>query len=49
MTATIDIKAAVSTLSVERAKVVHQMEELGADASGELTGTVDYGDAFADG
>ncbi len=49
MTATIDIKAAANTLSVERARVVHQMEELGADASGELTGTVDYGDAFADG
>ena len=25
------------------------MEELGADVSGELTGAVDYGDAFADG
>lgn len=49
MTATIDLKAAASALSTERAKVVHQMEELGADASGELTGTVDYGDAFADG
>ena len=49
MTATIDLKAAASTLSTERAKVVHQMEELGADVSGELTGTVDYGDAFADG
>ncbi|GMQ84624.1 MAG: hypothetical protein BMS9Abin07_0188 [Acidimicrobiia bacterium] len=49
MTATIDLKAAASTLNDERAKVVRQMNELGADESGELTGTVDYGDAFADG
>ena len=49
MTATIDLKAAASTLHEERAKVVHQMVELGADESGELTGAVDYGDAFADG
>ena len=49
MTATIDLKAAASTLHEERAKVVHQMVDLGADESGELTGAVDYGDAFADG
>jgi RNA polymerase-binding protein DksA len=49
MTATIDVKAAETTLHEERGKVVHQMVELGADESGELTGAVDYGDAFADG
>ncbi len=49
MTATIDPKAAESHLIEERDKVVHQMVELGADESGELTGAVDYGDAFADG
>ena len=49
MTATIDLKVAASTLQEERAKVVRQMVDLGADESGELTGAVDYGDAFADG
>lgn len=49
MTATIDLEAAAAHLQEERDKVVHQMTELGADESGELTGAVDYGDAFADG
>ena len=49
MTATIDLKAAATHLQEERVKVVHQMTDLGADESGELTGAVDYGDAFADG
>lgn len=49
MTATIDMEAARTLLLEERQKVVHQMEDLGADESGELTGAVDYGDAFADG
>lgn len=49
MTATIDLEAASAHLQEERAKVVHQMTDLGADESGELTGNVDYGDAFADG
>jgi len=49
MTATIDLKAAETALREERDKVVHQMVDLGADESGELTGAVDYGDAFADG
>ena len=49
MTATIDMKAAAFHLRDERAKVVHQMTDLGVDESGELTGAVDYGDAFADG
>lgn len=49
MTATIDLQAAETLLHEEREKVVHQIVELGADESGELTGAVDYGDAFADG
>ena len=49
MSATIDPKAAATQLHEERDKVVHQMVELGSDESGELTGDVDYGDAFADG
>jgi RNA polymerase-binding transcription factor len=49
MTATIDLEAAAAHLQGERARVVHQMSDLGADESGELTGSVDYGDAFADG
>jgi len=49
MTATIDPKAAATHLHEDRDKVVHQMVELGSDESGELTGAVDYGDAFADG
>lgn len=49
MTSTIDFDAAAAQLQEERAKVVHQMHELGADESGELTGAIDYGDAFADG
>ena len=49
MTATIDLKAAAAHLQEEREKVVHQMADFGADEFGELTGAVDYGDAFADG
>lgn len=49
MTSTVDLEAAATLLNEERAKVVHQMEELGSDESGELSGAVDYGDAFADG
>ena len=48
MTATIDTAAAEATLLDERAKVVRQMADLGADECGELNGKVDYGDAFAD-
>lgn len=49
MTATIDLEAAETMLREERDRVVHQMVDLGSDESGELTGAVDYGDAFADG
>ena len=46
--ATIDIQAARTSLQESRAKLVHQLEELGATESGDLTGEVDYGDGFAD-
>ena len=43
-----NIDAAAAELKAERAKLVHQLEELGADEKGELTGEVDYGEGFAD-
>ncbi len=43
-----DIDGAVATLNQERAKLVHQLTELGATESGELTGDVEFGDGFAD-
>ena len=48
MTSMIDTSVAAAALNEERAKLVHQLHELGADESGQLTGDVDYGDAFAD-
>jgi RNA polymerase-binding transcription factor DksA len=48
MTETIDTAAAEALLSEECTKVLRQLEEIGADKSGQLNGTVDYGDAFAD-
>ena len=44
----IDIEQTLADLREERATLVHQLAELGADANGELTGDMDYGDAFAD-
>ena len=44
----VDIDSAVATLTEERQKLLHQLEELGATPNGELTGDVDYGDGFAD-
>ena len=44
----LDIDSAVSTLTEERQKLLHQLDELGATPDGELTGEVDYGDGFAD-
>jgi DnaK suppressor protein len=44
----IDIEKSLADLTDERATLLHQLAELGADASGELTGDMDYGDAFAD-
>ena len=48
MTETIDTAAAEELLIAERESVLRQLEEIGADESGQLNGTVDYGDAFAD-
>ena len=45
---TIDLDSARTTLHAERERLVHQLKELGADDSGELTGDIDYDDAFAD-
>lgn len=44
----IDIEQTLADLREERATLLHQLAELGADANGELTGDMDYGDAFAD-
>lgn len=44
----IDIDETLATLNAERAALLHQLAELGADESGELTGDMDYSDAFAD-
>lgn len=35
-------------LKQEREKLVHQLKELGATESGDLTGDVDFGEGFAD-
>ena len=48
MTETIDTAAAEALLIEERTKVLRQLEEIGADPSGQLNGTVNYGDTFAD-
>ncbi len=45
---TVDHAHAEATLQSERARLVHQLSELGADESGDLTGEMDFGDAFAD-
>jgi RNA polymerase-binding transcription factor DksA len=44
----IDLAKASDALMEERKTLIHQLEELGADESGEMTGEVDFGDAFAD-
>jgi RNA polymerase-binding transcription factor DksA len=44
----IDLTKASDALRDERKTLIHQLEELGADESGEMTGEVDFGDAFAD-
>jgi DnaK suppressor protein len=44
----VDIDTAAAALKDERAKLVHQLEELGATESGYLTGDVDFGEGFAD-
>lgn len=45
---TVDRAKAEASLNEERARLVHQLAELGADEEGDLTGDVDFGDAFAD-
>lgn len=45
---TIDRAAASKSLQDERASLIHQLAELGADETGDLTGEIDFGDAFAD-
>ena len=44
----IDLVSAVAALKDERNKLVHQLHELGATESGDLTGDVDFGEGFAD-
>lgn len=44
----VDTDTAVLALNQERAKLVHQLKELGATESGDLTGDVDFGEGFAD-
>jgi RNA polymerase-binding transcription factor DksA len=44
----LDIAAAERELRAERESIVHQMEELGATETGDLTGDVNYGDGFSD-
>lgn len=45
---TVDRAQAATLLHDERSRLVHQLAELGADESGDLTGDMDFGDAFAD-
>jgi DnaK suppressor protein len=42
------IETAKARLRKERESLCHQLKELGATESGELTGDVDFGDGFAD-
>lgn len=44
----VDTDTAVLALKQEREKLVHQLKELGATESGDLTGDVDFGEGFAD-
>ena len=43
-----DLDTAQKSLRAEREKLAHQLEELGANERGELTGAMDFGDGFAD-
>ncbi len=44
----VDVAAAANALKQERSKLIHQLHELGATESGDLTGDVDFGEGFAD-
>ena len=48
MSTTSDITAAKAALVEERAKLVHQLDELGANEKGELRPDVVLGEGFAD-
>lgn len=48
MTTTFDADSARHALEEEKAKLIHQLDELGADESGDLRSDVDYGDGFSD-
>lgn len=48
MNTTFDANAARSVLIAEREKLVHQLDELGANEKGELRSDVDLGEGFAD-
>lgn len=43
-----DISEAKTVLNEERARLVHQLDELGAAESGDLRSDLDFGDSFAD-
>ena len=45
---TVDRGQASAALNEERDRLLHQLAELGADEEGDLTGEIDFGDAFAD-
>jgi RNA polymerase-binding protein DksA len=44
----LDIAKAEKALKSERARLVHQLDELGAAESGELRSDLDFGESFAD-
>jgi DnaK suppressor protein len=48
MSTTFDAQAARTVLEEERAKLIHQLHELGANEKGELRSDVDFGEGFAD-
>ena len=43
-----DLDIAEKSLRAEREKLTHQLQELGANERGELTGAMEFGDGFAD-
>ena len=44
----VNVEDAKLALREEREKLIHQLEELGADENGELRSDVDLGEGFAD-
>ncbi len=44
----LDIAKAEEALKAERARLVHQLDELGAAETGELRSDLDFGESFAD-